>query len=130
MISTKTKSSKVLPLVYGCSGCSNVGQLANHLALKLHREHIARMSCIVGVGGDVPQLVRKALMAQKIVAIDGCPVHCVKKCLARQSVEPHWHYTLSTFDITKREHEECSPEELQRVFRNIVDDINGHTEAT
>lgn len=42
-----------LPLVYACSGCSNVAQLANDLALRLDRARLAEMSCIAGVGGDV-----------------------------------------------------------------------------
>ena len=49
-----------LPLVYSCSGCSSAAQLANHVALQLDREGLAEMSCIAGVGGDVPSLVRLA----------------------------------------------------------------------
>ena len=81
------------------------------------------MSCIVGVGGDVPQLVRMAQSSNKIVAIDGCPVHCVKRCLARHGVEPRWHYTLSAFDIAKSEHEECSPGDILRIFMKIFEDM-------
>ena len=130
MIFTKINPGAALPLVYSCSGCSNVGQLANRLAMKLDREQIAEMSCIAGVGGDVPQLVSKARSAHRIVAIDGCPVHCVKRCLARHGVDPRWHYTLSTFEIKKREGKECSPEDLQRVFAKIAADMNGLAEVT
>ncbi len=35
-----------LPLVYSCSGCSNVAQLANDIAVKLNSDGIAEMSCI------------------------------------------------------------------------------------
>lgn len=38
------------PLVYSCSGCSNIAQLANDVAIKMDREGIAEMSCIAGVG--------------------------------------------------------------------------------
>lgn len=41
-----------LPLVYACSGCSNVAQLANTIAVRLDRAGLAEMSCIAGVGGD------------------------------------------------------------------------------
>jgi uncharacterized metal-binding protein len=70
-----------LPLVYSCSGCSNVAQLANSLALRLDRACLAEMSCIAGVGGHVPALVNKAKSGRLIVALDGCPLHCVKGCL-------------------------------------------------
>ncbi|MFO6380467.1 anaerobic/virulence modulator AnvM, partial [Pseudomonas aeruginosa] len=77
-----------LPLVYACSGCSNVAQLANDLALRLDRARLAEMSCIAGVGGDVPLLVRRARSGRPILALDGCPLHCVKGCLARHEVVP------------------------------------------
>lgn len=49
-----------LPLVYSCSGCSNVAQLANTLAVRLDRAGVAEMSCIAGVGKRVGTLVNKA----------------------------------------------------------------------
>jgi uncharacterized metal-binding protein len=49
-----------LPLVYACSGCSSAAQLANHVALQLDRRGVAEMSCIAGVGGDVPYLLKIA----------------------------------------------------------------------
>ena len=82
-----------LPLVYACSGCSNVAQLANDLALRLDRARLAEMSCIAGVGGDVPLLVRRARSGRPILALDGCPLHCVKGCLARHEVVPTLHLT-------------------------------------
>lgn len=47
------------PLIYSCSGCSNVAQLANSLAVRIDRAGLAEMSCIAGVGGDVKPLVKK-----------------------------------------------------------------------
>lgn len=46
-------------LVYSCSGCSNVAQLANRIAVRMDRTGVAEMSCIAGVGGEVPALLRK-----------------------------------------------------------------------
>ena len=47
------------PLIYSCSGCSNVAQLANQIAIELDREGLAEMSCIVGVGGNVKSLIKR-----------------------------------------------------------------------
>ncbi len=52
-----------LPLVYACSGCSNVAQLANDLALRLDRARLAEMSCIAGVGDDYRNLRPKYVEA-------------------------------------------------------------------
>lgn len=107
------------PLIYSCSGCSNVAQLANTLAVRLDRAGIAEMSCIAGVGGDVKSLVKKAQSARPILAIDGCHLHCVKACLERHSVEPTQHITLSDFGLRKRYGEDCSTEEADELFAEL-----------
>ncbi|MCP4342993.1 MAG: zinc-binding protein, partial [Desulfobulbaceae bacterium] len=55
-----TRQTVQIPLVYSCSGCSSAAQLANTLALNLDRDGEAQMSCIAGVGGDVPNFVHQA----------------------------------------------------------------------
>lgn len=110
-----------LPLVYSCSGCSNVAQLANSLALRLDRACLAEMSCIAGVGGHVPALVNKAKSGRLIVALDGCPLHCVKGCLAQHDVKPDVHLTLSEFGVRKRYGEECQESVADAVFAEIRD---------
>ena len=77
-----------LPLVYSCSGCSSAAQMANHIAVQLDRRGEAEMSCIAGVGGDVPHLVRIARSGRPILALDGCPLQCVKHSLAQRGVTP------------------------------------------
>lgn len=105
MVMPQPRSSRALPLVYACSGCSNVAQLANDIALELNRRGIAQMSCIAGVGGDVPSLVRTAKSGRYVIGLDGCPLHCVKECLARQAVKPDHHLTLTELGLQKRKHE-------------------------
>lgn len=97
---------KTLPLVYSCSGCSSAAQMANHVALQLDRRGVAEMSCIAGVGGDVPALVRLAASGRTIMAIDGCPVACARKCLARHGLAPNMHLELSALGVRKRLHAE------------------------
>lgn len=74
------------PLEYSCSGCSNLAQTANHLAVSLNKEQRAEMSCIAGVGGNVPSLVEKAKSERKIIAIDGCHLACAKAYLGNHDV--------------------------------------------
>ena len=109
-----------LPLVYSCSGCSSAAQLANHAALRLDREGLAEMSCIAGLGGDVPSLLRKAhdaVAAQRpIVAIDGCVLACAKKTLARHGIAASRHVELWRLGVRKRLHEDFSADEAARAF--------------
>jgi len=60
-----TRDPAPLTLVYSCSGCSSAAQLANRLAVRLDRAGLAEMSCIAGVGGRVPSLVRHAERAAR-----------------------------------------------------------------
>lgn len=109
------------PLVYSCSGCSSAAQMANHLALRLDREGLAEMSCIAGVGGDVPSLVATARSGRPILAIDGCPLACVKHTLARHRVEPADHVVLHEFGVKKRKGADFDPEEAATLLPRLRD---------
>ena len=109
----------LLPLVYSCSGCSNVAQLANTLAVRLDRAGLAEMSCIAGVGGRVSSLVNKANSGRPILAIDGCPLHCARACLAQHDVIADVHITLSSYGLRKRYREDCSEAEADALFEDM-----------
>ncbi len=112
-------TAKKLPLIYSCSGCSSAAQLANYLAVKADRKKLAEMSCIAGVGGDVPALVRVAKSGRPMIAIDGCPLQCVKSCLKKQGVTPTLHFILSDYNIKKTFHEDFSEEDAARLVEEI-----------
>ena len=104
------------PIIYSCSGCSNVAQLANTLAVRLDRAGLAEMSCIAGVGGDVKALVKKAHSTRPIIVIDGCHLQCAKACLSRHNIAADVHVTLSDYGLRKRYGEDCSTAEADRLF--------------
>ncbi|KNE80313.1 MULTISPECIES: putative zinc-binding protein [Streptomyces] len=110
-----------LPLVYSCSGCSSAAQMTNWLAVQLDRRGIAEMSCIAGVGGDVPSLVRKATSGRPVIAIDGCVLQCARNCLARHGVTPTVHHLLSDDGVRKRLGEDFDPVQAERVLTGLVD---------
>lgn len=109
-----------LPLVYSCSGCSSAAQLANHVAVQLDRHGLAEMSCIAGVGGDVPHLVRIARSGRPIVALDGCQLQCVKSSLAQRGVAPTHHVLLNEHGVRKRHHEDFDRDEAGRVLAHVA----------
>ena len=114
------------PLVYSCSGCSSAAQLANHVALRLDRAGVAEMSCIAGVGGDVPSLVRTARSGRPIIALDGCPLNCVQGCLARHGITAGRHYQLQQYGVKKRRHEDFDPAQAQHVLEQVKADLLAH----
>ncbi|THF63242.1 putative zinc-binding protein [Pseudothauera rhizosphaerae] len=90
------------PLVYSCSGCSSAAQLANHLALELDTLGAAEMSCIAGVGGKVPALLKTAHSGRPILALDGCVLACVRETLATEGLVPAAHVRLDLLGVRKR----------------------------
>ena len=117
-----------LPLVYSCSGCSSVAQLANDLAVRLDHEAMAEMSCISGVGGGVPVLVRRARSGRPILALDGCVLACAKACLANVGVEPTRHIVLNQYGATKRYHQDSTDAERAAAWE-IVSIVARHLAA-
>lgn len=107
------------PLVYSCSGCSNLAQTANHLAVTLNKEQLAEMSCIAGVGGNVPSLVKKAKSGRQIIAIDGCHLACAKACLSNHGVIPDKHLVLTEYGYKKRYNEAVSEDTVNKLLIEV-----------
>ena len=116
-------SASATPLVYSCSGCSSAAQLANHVALRLDRGGIAEMSCIAGIGGDVPSLLKTARSGRPIIALDGCPLVCVKSSLARHGLVPDRHYQLQQYGVKKRRHEDFDLAQAGVVLERVKADL-------
>jgi uncharacterized metal-binding protein len=117
------KDRTVFPLVYSCSGCSSAAQMANHIALELDRRDVAEMSCIAGVGGDVPSLVKLARSGRPVVAVDGCPLACARNCLARHGVAPDLHWQLAEHGVRKRYHAQFDPLEAAVLLDEVADEV-------
>ena len=79
-----------------------MAQLANHVAVTIDRSGLGEMSCIAGIGGEVPSLLDRARSGRPILALDGCHMHCTKHSLARADISPDLHFTLTDFDLDKR----------------------------
>ncbi len=110
-----------LPLVYSCSGCSSAAQLANTLALRLDRDGEAQMSCIAGVGADLPNFVQQAASGRPILALDGCPLACVRNSLKRHSVEPDRYVQLQKHGVKKRYGQDAAHDDVERIYPRIVE---------
>jgi len=112
-----------LTLVYSCSGCSSAAQLANHLAVRLDREGSAEMSCIAGIGGHVPSLLRKAQRAvasgRPILAIDGCALACVRASLAQHQIVPTVHRQLDADGVKKTYHADFDAEQADALLGEL-----------
>ncbi len=123
-VTESNPTNSIKPLVYSCSGCSDVAQLCNHLAIQLDRKGIAEMSCIAGVGGNVPGLVKTARSGRPVIALDGCPMHCTKSCLEQHQVEPALHINLRQHGYKKRKHVDFDISDADAAMQMVLDMID------
>lgn len=117
------------PLVYSCSGCSSAAQTANYAALQLDRRGVAEMSCIAGVGGDVPQLLKIAKSGRPIIALDGCPLACAHSSLARHDIAPTHYHQLNEYGVKKRIHIDFDRDQGDAVVERVIADLQAQTLA-
>jgi uncharacterized metal-binding protein len=111
------------PLIYSCSGCSSAAQLANYIAVRMDREEVAEMSCIVGLGGDVKPLLRTAQSGRPIIMIDGCPLACGRHTLKRHGLQPDLHWDLSKMGVKKQMHVDFDPKDAKRLKQKLRQEI-------
>jgi uncharacterized metal-binding protein len=110
-------------IIYSCSGCSNVAQLANRVAVKLDRAGRIKMSCIAGIGGDVPPLLNEGKTADYVVGLDGCELSCVSKCLLRHQIRLDKHIILTKMGFSKKNHQDFEEAEFDNAFSKIESEI-------
>ncbi|MDO9399877.1 MAG: putative zinc-binding protein [Polaromonas sp.] len=118
-----SEKNATLPIVYSCSGCSNVAQMTNYVALQLDKQGVAEMSCIAGVGGDVPHLLKIAKSGRPIVALDGCPLACVKNCLARHGLQADNYHQFNHYGMKKSYHADFDQEQAEAVMARVIAEL-------
>lgn len=91
------------PVVYACSGCSNVARIAHDIALNLDSDGLAEMSCVSGVAANVDEMKNTATSAYQTIAIDGCELSCTKLCLDNASVNVDHYFVVTDMGIEKRD---------------------------
>jgi len=108
-------------IVYSCSGCSNLAQMAHNISLNLDGDGMAEMSCISGVVGKVAPIMALAQSGRPIIAIDGCDLGCTKSCLDASGLITVHYYKISDFGFEKRSKWHDSLTENSIAMKNIYD---------
>ncbi len=101
-------------LIFACSGAADVGAIADQAARKLTKDGAGRMFCLAGIGGRVPGILATTQAAARILAIDGCPLNCVKSCLEQAGFTKYEHLQLADLGLEKGK-TPPTPESVARV---------------
>jgi uncharacterized metal-binding protein len=116
-------TAKPLPVLYACSCPAGAGLLANHVAVTLDREGLAEMAPIAAIGAGEPQALGKAKSRFPVVALDGCPLACARKCLEKNGIRPARAYVLSAFGVEKRDRQGFTPSEEAAALAAVRADL-------
>ena len=81
------------------------------------------MSCISGVGGDVPQLLRVAKSGRSVIGLDGCALACVRHCLERHAIALTRYYQLQQYGVRRLLRADFDPEQALKVIDHISRDL-------
>jgi uncharacterized metal-binding protein len=88
-------------LIFACSGAADVGAVADQAARKLTREGKGKMFCRAGVGGRVSGIMKTTESADRLLAIDGCPLNRAKNCLKQAGFRKYEHLQLADLGMAK-----------------------------
>jgi len=88
-------------LIFACSGAADVGAIADRAARQLTKEGVGKMFCTAGIGGRVSGIMKTTESADKILAIDGCPLNCVKNSLEQAGFNKFEYLQLADLGLEK-----------------------------
>ena len=88
-------------LIFACSGAADVGAIVDRAARKLTADGAGKMYCLAGIGGHVPGILKTTEEAEKILAIDGCPLDCTKLSLEEAGITEFQHIEVSDLGLEK-----------------------------
>jgi uncharacterized metal-binding protein len=88
-------------LIFACSGAADVGAISDKAARKLTADGAGKMYCLAGIGGRVSGILKTTQEAEKILAIDGCPLDCTKLSLEEAGFTEFEHMIVTDLGLDK-----------------------------
>jgi len=88
-------------LIFACSGAADAGHIADLTARQMTREGTGKMYCLAGIGGRVSGIMETTRAAAAILAIDGCPLDCVKHTLEQAEFNDFQHLRVTDLGLEK-----------------------------
>ena len=102
-------------LIFACSGAADVGEIADKAVRQLTKENLGRMFCSVGIGGRISGIMKTTESADKVLAIDGCPLNCVRNSLELAGFKQFEHIQLADLGLEK-----CSSPVTEENINKVV----------
>jgi uncharacterized metal-binding protein len=122
-MSTSTVCSGSNKLIFACSGAADVGALSDKAARELTQEGFGRMFCAAGLSGNMKPILKTTQEAETIVALDGCPLDCVKNSLDNLSISNYIHVRATDLGLDKGR-SEITPKNVNKIKDKVKDIIS------
>lgn len=97
----KNICSAASTLIFACSGAADVGEVADRAARRLTADGSGKMFCMAGIGGRVPGILKTTNEADKILALDGCPLDCTRLALEQAGFSGFEHLVVTDLGLEK-----------------------------
>jgi uncharacterized metal-binding protein len=124
MASADEASNRKDVIVYACAGASNLGQLANEIAIRLDRMGLAELCCLTEVAAkDASVAAAEDEPRRPLLAIDGCTNGCCSALLAQRGMEATRTVLLAGRGVAKAKHVLVDEAESERVFGQVLAEL-------
>jgi uncharacterized metal-binding protein len=110
-------------LIFPCSGGSNCGQIANHVAVQLTEGNVGKIYCLAGIGAHESVMLDTAKAARRVVAIDGCSVACARKTIEHAGIGVTDWVCVTEEGIAKTHDFKLAPEEIELISRRTKESL-------
>ncbi|MDP5133346.1 MAG: putative zinc-binding protein [Paraglaciecola sp.] len=108
-----------LPLIVTCSGQCENAKFANDLAKVMDIEGLAERTSVSQLSQAMKQAMVGITDTPRVMAIDGCDLHCVKKALNLSQIAPTWHIILSDFTENSRKQSPFDYAHMANVLKTV-----------
>jgi len=88
-------------LIFSCSGAADTAEITDRVARSLTKEGVGKMYCLAGIGGKINPILVQTKAADRILAIDGCPLDCAKRTLEEGGFQDFQHFRVTDLGMEK-----------------------------
>jgi uncharacterized metal-binding protein len=80
------------------------------------QQGVGKMFCLAGIGGRANGIMKTAESADRLLAIDGCPMNCAKRCLEQAGFNTFAHLQVADLGLKKGE----SPVRSENIWKVVL----------
>ncbi len=110
--------------MFACSGAADTAEIADRAVRQVHREHLAKMYCLAGIGGHIEPITVNTQAANSITAVDGCDNDCARRTLEQAGFTDFVHIRVTDLGMEKG-NSEVTPERVAAVADRVRSALRG-----